>query len=65
MTQELTREELEIRIADVSENIRTLIEQAAAISGAADEERADERIEEQQALYELLVRQRDALDQAK
>jgi hypothetical protein len=65
MTEDLTRAELETRIAGVSENLRTLIEQAAAVSGAADEERIDGRIEEQQQLYELLVSKRDAIDQAK
>jgi hypothetical protein len=65
MIEILSRDELETRIAEVSENIRTLIEQAAAFSGAADEERASERIEEQQALYEELVKQRDALDRSK
>jgi hypothetical protein len=64
MTEDLTRAELETRIAEVSENLRTLIEQAAAVSGAADEERIDGRIEEQQQLYELLVSKRDAIDQA-
>ncbi|MGO4440144.1 hypothetical protein [Rhizobium sp. RAF56] len=64
MSEDLSRDELEIRIAEVSENIRTLIEQAAAVSGAADEERIDEQLEEQQALYEELVKRRDALDQS-
>ncbi|KAA0698310.1 hypothetical protein DTW90_15750 [Neorhizobium sp. P12A] len=65
MIEILSRDELETRIAEVSENIRTLIEQAAAVSGPADEERINDRIEEQQALYEELVKQRDALDQSK
>lgn len=64
MTEDLTRDELEARIAAVSENLRTLIEEAAAYSGAADEERASSRIEEQQALYDQLVARRDALDAA-
>ena len=38
MSEDLSRDELEIRIAEVSENIRTLIEQAAAVSGPADED---------------------------
>lgn len=65
MTEELNRDELELRIAEVSENLRTLIEQAAAVSGAASEERINDRIEEQQALYEELVKRRDALDQSR
>lgn len=64
MSEDLSRDELEIRIAEVSENIRTLIEQAAAVSGPADEELINERIEEQQALYDELVKRRDALDQS-
>lgn len=63
MSEDLSRDELEIRIAEVSENIRTLIEQGAAVSGAADEELINDRLEEQQALYEELVKRRDALDQ--
>jgi hypothetical protein len=53
--------EIERRIAVLRENIRELIEQAAAFSGAADEELASQRIAEQQAQLELLTRQRDAL----
>lgn len=59
--EELNRDELERRIADVSENLRTLIEHAAAYSGAADEELYNDRIEEQQALYDELVKRRDEL----
>ena len=53
--------EIERRIAVLRENIRELIEQATAFSGAADEELASQRIAEQQAQLELLTRQRDAL----
>jgi hypothetical protein len=38
MTDEITLSELETRIAAIRENIRELIEQAAALSGAADED---------------------------
>ena len=53
--------EIEKRIAAKRENIRELIEQAAAYSGAADEELSSRRIAEQEAELELLMRQRDKL----
>jgi uncharacterized small protein (DUF1192 family) len=53
--------ELEQRIAIVRDNIRQLIEQAAARSGAADEELASERIAQQTEELERLEKQRDAL----
>ncbi|MGE3150333.1 MAG: hypothetical protein AB7K04_14845 [Pseudorhodoplanes sp.] len=53
--------ELEQRIANVRENIRVLIEQAAARSGAADEERAADRIAQQTEALERLEKERDAL----
>jgi hypothetical protein len=46
---------IEGRIAVVRENLRDLVEQAAARSGAADEDRAAERIAGQQALLERLI----------
>jgi hypothetical protein len=53
--------EIDRRIALVRENIRTLIEQAAAYSGAADEERAADRIAEQQSLLDELEREKAQL----
>jgi hypothetical protein len=53
--------ELEERIAIVRDNIRELVEQAAAFSGAEDEERNADRIAQQQAELERLLRQRDQL----
>lgn len=53
--------ELDDRIAVVTDNLRELVEQAAAYSGAADEELASERIAEQEAELERLTEQRDAL----
>lgn len=53
--------ELDERISIARQNLSELTEQAAAISGAADEERAAERIAEQQALLDNLIRQREAL----
>ena len=53
--------ELEQRIAIVRDNIRQLVEQAAAQSGAEDEERNADRIAQQQAELDRLIEQRDGL----
>jgi hypothetical protein len=53
--------ELNDRIAIARDNIAELTEQAAAYSGAADEERNADRIADQQALLDRLVAERDAL----
>jgi hypothetical protein len=58
---DFTLSELETRIAAIRENIRELIERAAALSGAADEDRMANRIADQEAKLEALVRERDAL----
>jgi len=55
--------EVEARIADVRENLRELVEQAAAYSGAADDELVSQRIADQEALLERLTEQRDRLAQ--
>jgi hypothetical protein len=55
-------EELEARIAIVRDNIRELVEQAAAFSGAEDEERNAERIAQQNEELDRLTRERDALE---
>ena len=57
----LSRSELEERIAIVRENIRQLIEQAAAYSGAEDEDRNADRIAQQTEELKRLIKQRDAL----
>jgi uncharacterized small protein (DUF1192 family) len=57
----LSLAELEARIAIVRDNIRQLIEQAAAYSGAEDEDRNADRIAQQTEELERLTRQRDAL----
>lgn len=57
----LSRSELEERIAIVRENIRQLIEQAAAYSGAEDEDRNADRIAQQTEELKRLIQQRDAL----
>jgi hypothetical protein len=54
-------EELEARIAIARDNVRQLIEQAAAFSGAEDEERNAERLARQQEELEKLTKLRDAL----
>ena len=61
MADPATLTELEERIRAVRENIRVLTEQAAAFSGAADEERNADRISEQDALLAKLLKEREAL----
>ena len=53
--------EIDERIAVAREYLRELVEQAAAYSGAADEELMSQRITEQEARLELLTKQRDEL----
>lgn len=62
MSEMLTRSELDQRIADVEENLRVLVELAAAVSGPADEELANERIQEQQVLLDRLILRRASLE---
>ena len=57
----LSLSELEDRIAIVRDNIRQLVEQAAAFSGAEDEARNADRIAQQSEELETLLKQRDAL----
>jgi hypothetical protein len=57
----LSLPELNERIALIRNNIRQLIEQAAATSGAQDEERTSGRIAQQQEELDKLVIARDAL----
>jgi hypothetical protein len=58
----ISRADLDDRIAMIRDNLRQLTEQAAAFSGAADEERAANRIAEQQDELDKLLKQREALD---
>ncbi len=53
--------ELDNQIAAIRENLRELIEQAAAFSGAADENRNADRISDQEARLAELLRERDLM----
>jgi hypothetical protein len=55
----LSLSELEDRIAILRDNIRQLIEQAAAVSGGQNEERNADRIAQQTEDLEALVKERD------
>jgi len=57
----LSLDQLDDRIAIARDNIRQLIEQSAAQSGANDETRNADRLAQQQAELERLTKQRDAL----
>jgi hypothetical protein len=57
----LSLAELENRIAIARDNIRQLIEQAAAASGERNEERISERLAQQNTELEALSNARDAL----
>lgn len=53
--------DIDKRIQIVEDNLRQLVEQAAAYSGAADEERNAGRIADQQAKLDALLKEREAL----
>ena len=53
--------ELDKRIAVIRDNIRELVEQAAAFSGAANEDLTAERIAQQEAQLAALLKERDNL----
>jgi predicted RNA-binding protein len=61
MVDQAALAEIERRIQIVEDNLRELVEQAAAYSGAADEERAADRIADQQAKLDALLKERAAL----
>ena len=61
MTDQAALAEIEKRIQIVEDNLRELVEQAAAYSGAADEERNADRIADQQAKLDALLKQREVL----
>jgi hypothetical protein len=60
----LSLPELEDRIAILRDNIRQLIEQAAAVSGGQNEERNADRIAQQTEELEALVKERDGRKRA-
>jgi hypothetical protein len=60
MADAATLADLDRRIAAARDNIRQLIEGAAANSGAADEDRAADRIAEQDAKLAALLKEREA-----
>ncbi len=53
--------EIDARLSAIRDNLRDLVEEAAAYSGAADEDRMSDRIAEQEAQLEALTKERDAL----
>ncbi|MEJ2518448.1 MAG: hypothetical protein P8Y82_10955 [Methyloceanibacter sp.] len=59
--EDLSLEEVERRIQVVEDNLRELMEQAAAFSGAADEERNASRIADQQEKLDALMARREQL----
>jgi hypothetical protein len=61
----LSAAELDERIRIVRENIRQLVEQATAYSGAEDEDRNADRIAQQTEELGRLTKQRDALTKEK
>ena len=60
MTGSLSITELDDRIAIIRDNIRQLVEQAAAQSGGGDEARTSDRIAQQTEELEKLTKERDA-----
>ena len=61
MADQAALADIEKRIQIVEDNLRELVEQAAAYSGAADEERNADRIADQQAKLDALLKHREAL----
>jgi predicted RNA-binding protein len=57
--------DLDNRIAILRDNLRELVEQAAAYSGAADESRTADRIADQQAKLDAAIAEREQLLKAK
>ena len=61
----LSLEELDRRIAIVRDNLRKLVEQAAAQSGASDDDRASQRIADYEAELAQLKERREELTRKK
>lgn len=53
--------EINKRISVIRDNLRELVEQAAAYSGAADEGLTSERIAQQEAQLAALIKERERL----
>jgi hypothetical protein len=53
--------QIDTRIALIRDNIRQLVEQAAALSGAANESLIADRISNQEAQLAALLKQRESL----
>lgn len=60
MNDTLSLAELEDRIAVLRDNLRQLVEQAAGAAGSQNEERAADRIAQQEAELDRLVAERDS-----
>ena len=54
--------EIDARISVVRENLRELVEQASAFSKTASEEAAADRIAQQEAQLEALLKEREAAE---
>lgn len=63
LADDMSLSQIDQRIAILRDNIRQLIEQAAADSGAADEALNADRLNEQQDELDRLLRQRAAMTQ--
>lgn len=61
----LSLEKIDNRIAIVRDNLRQLVEQAAAQSGASDDDRASQRIADYEVELAQLKQQRETLTRAK
>ncbi len=61
----ISLQEIEQRIADARDNIRQITEQAAAQSGAGDEDRNADRLNEQNEELDRLLKIRDKLAKGK
>ena len=57
-------EKIDVRISTVRDNLRQLVEQAAAYSGTADDELVSQRIAEQEAQLDILTKRRAELASA-
>ena len=60
MNESLSLSELDDRIAVLRDNLRQLVEQAAAASGSQNEERTADRIAQQEEELNKLVLERDS-----